>query len=93
MSVTTIVGIAGAICTVFGTFLGYINGVKKEGNAQGTLLSEIGYIKANLDDIKEEQRRFNTLHYELSERVGRVEESTKSAHHRIDALETQMQIK
>lgn len=90
MSVATIVGIAGVICTIFGTLLGYRNGIKKEGNAEGTLQSDIGYIKANLEDIKNEQRKFNTLHYELSERVGRVEESAKSAHHRIDALEAQI---
>ena len=90
MNITTLVGIAGVICTIFGTVLGYRNGVRKEGNAEGTLQSDIGYIKANLDDIKTEQRRFNILHYELSERVGRVEESAKSAHHRIDTLEAQM---
>ena len=90
MNITTLVGIAGVICTIFGTVLGYRNGVRKEGNAEGTLQSDIGYIKANLDDIKTEQRRFNILHYELSERVGRVEESAKSAHHRIDTLEAQI---
>lgn len=90
MNITVIVGVIGAVCAVFSAWLGYRNGVKKDGSAEGSLRSDIGYIKANLDDIKTEQRRFNILHYELSERVGRVEESAKSAHHRIDTLEAQM---
>ena len=86
----TIIGILGAACTVLGTWLGYRNGLKKEYNADGSLQSDVGYIKAGVDDLKKEQRSLNQMHYELAERVGRVEESAKSAHHRLDGLEEKL---
>jgi membrane protein implicated in regulation of membrane protease activity len=49
-------------------------------------MSDIGYIKAGVDDMKREQKESNERHYALVERVTKVEESTKSAHHRIDEL-------
>lgn len=87
MDTAFIISIAGVFCTVIGTVLGYRNGLKKEGHAEGSLRSDIGYIKSSVDDLKNEQRNFNGLHYELAERVTRVETSDKSAHHRIDGLE------
>lgn len=66
---------------------GYRNGIRKDAGKEGTLRSDIGYIKSSVDDLKGEQRNFNQLHYSLAERVGRVEESAKSAHRRIDGIE------
>lgn len=90
IDLTTFIGILGAGCTVLGTWLGYQNGLKKEYNADGSLQSDVGYIKAGVDDLKKEQRSLNQMHYELAERVGRVEESAKSAHHRLDGLEEKL---
>lgn len=87
MDITLIISLAGVGCTVLGAILGYKNGLKKEGHAEGSLRSDIGYIKSSVDDLKNEQRNFNGLHYELAERVAKVETSDKSAHHRIDGIE------
>lgn len=86
-----IVSIAGVFCTILGTWCGYKNGLKKEGNAEGSLRSDIGYIKSSVDDLKTEQRNFNSLHYDLAERVAKIETSDKSAHHRIDGLEDKIE--
>jgi hypothetical protein len=87
MDTALLISLAGACCTVIGTILGYRNGLKKEGHNEGSLRSDIGYIKSSVDDLKTEQRNFNGLHYELAERVAKVETSDKSAHHRIDGIE------
>ena len=87
MDITLIISLAGVCCTILGTIFGYKNGLKKEGHAEGSLRSDIGYIKSSVDDLKNEQRNFNGLHYELAERVAKVETSDKSAHHRIDGIE------
>ena len=42
-----------------------------------------GYIKAKLDDINTKLDRLR----DIGERVTRTEESTKSAHHRLDSME------
>ena len=68
-------------------WVGYKRGLQNDSNAEGSLRSDIGYIKSSVDDLKIEQKNFNNLHYTLAERVGRVEESAKSAHKRLDSIE------
>ena len=87
MNMSVIISLAGVFCTIFGTWAGYRNGIRKDAGKEGTLRSDIGYIKSSVDDLKGEQRNCNQLHYSLAERVGRVEESAKSAHRRIDGIE------
>ena len=68
---------------------------KKDHNAggenRGVMISDIGYIKSSVDDIKNEVRRNRDkqeeTNKEYNERITRVEESAKQAHKRIDGLE------
>lgn len=55
-----------------------------EGENKGVLASDIGYIKAGVDDLKREIREIRHEVGELSTRVARCEESCKQAHKRID---------
>ena len=87
MNYALIISLVGVCGSIFGVWIGYKNGLKKDGNAEGSLRSDVGYIKSSVDDLKQEQRNFNSLHYDLAERVAKVETSDKSAHHRIDGLE------
>ena len=50
------------------------------------VLTELGYIKAGVDDLKRDNREIRGDLKTLDERVTRNEESTKQAHKRIDAL-------
>ncbi|MNH39874.1 hypothetical protein D3C79_1011030 [compost metagenome] len=45
------------------------------------------YIKRGVDDMRVEQKMQGQRFEALAERVTRVEESTKQAHHRITRLE------
>lgn len=49
--------------------------------------SDVEYIKRGVEDIKLEQKIQGQRFEALSERLTRVEESTKQAHKRIDRLE------
>lgn len=51
------------------------------------LLSEIGYIKANTEEIKSEQREQRKTNLEVLTRLTAVEQSAKQAHKRIDGFE------
>lgn len=83
-----------ALCTVLGAALSYAaftrnksHDEQEEGKSNGILLTEIGYIKANTDEIKLEQREQRKINTEYAMRLAAVEASTKQAHKRIDLIE------
>ena len=86
--------VVGLICTVLGAVISYAaftrnkgKDDKHDGQQIGTVLTELGYIKSNTDEIKNEQREQRRVNTEFAERLSSVEASAKSAHHRIDRLE------
>lgn len=92
--VTEITVVVGLGCSVLGAVIGvagYKMNVEKnsktDGQDKGVMLTELGYIKAGIDDIKREQRDQEGRHNSLAERVTRVEESAKQAHLRINRME------
>lgn len=83
----------GLLCSVFGFLLAYLTFMIARDKQVKTEAIENGVIKTKLDtistgvsniqiDIKANERRVT----ELSERMIRVEESSKQAHKRIDSL-------
>ncbi|MCI9626533.1 MAG: hypothetical protein HFI90_07095 [Clostridia bacterium] len=91
VDIIVLLGAIGALSGIIFSYIGYQRGknkdTKNEGENTGVLISDVGYIKAGVDDLKKEQRETNKSVNALSERVTRVEESTKQAHKRIDGLE------
>lgn len=87
----TIIGILSPICAIiFGWATFARNGKKDtadEAKSDATVLSEIGYIKGGIDDIKAEQREQRKTNLEVLTRLTAVEESAKQAHHRLDRLD------
>lgn len=51
-----------------------------------TMTADIRYIRSSVDDIKLENKAIQRDIRGMSERLVKVEESTKSAHNRIDEL-------
>lgn len=58
-----------------------------EAKNDATVLTEIGYIKANTDEIKAEQKEQRRTNTEIISRLTAVEESAKQAHKRLDRLD------
>ncbi len=85
-------GIIGVILSAVFAYLAFSRNKKKDdagaGQKLGTIQSDLGYVKAGIDDIKAEQREQRNINVSLSERVTAVEESTKQAHKRLDHLES-----
>ena len=86
--------IVGIICTVGGFVVSYLafrrsqsKDCAEEGKQSGQVLSELGYIKANTEDIKTEQREQRKINSEFYSRLATVETSTIQAHKRIDTVE------
>ena len=85
-----ILGAAFTAGSVLIAYLAYRRGLKQdtynEAENDATLKSDIQYIKRRSDDMVLEQREMNKTVSALSERMTRCEESTKSAHRRLDEL-------
>ncbi|MPM22554.1 hypothetical protein SDC9_69011 [bioreactor metagenome] len=84
-------GILAAVCAILFGYAAFARARKSdesgEGRAAGTMLTEIGYIKAGVDDIKRKQDKQDERYLETVSRLTAVEQSSKQAHKRIDRLE------
>ena len=90
MSTGTVVAIVGGIAGIVFGLVTLFRNKKQDDNQQGresgTVLSDLGYIKAGVDEIKSEQKEQRKTNIEFITRLTAVEESTKQAHKRIDEL-------
>lgn len=84
----------GLICAIGGLLIGFLTfnrsrdkDVKTDASESAVIRTKLDNISSGIDsiriDIKTNERRVS----ELSERVIRVEESSKQAHKRLDAIE------
>lgn len=82
------------LCTILGVSISYLtfqrnkdNAIRAETREDAETRAKLDYISKGVDDIrldiKTQDRKIN----EIIERVAKVEESSKSAHHRIDNIE------
>lgn len=58
-----------------------------EGKRTGAIMSELGYIKSGVDDVKRKQEKSDDTIMGFMKELTAVQESTKQAHKRIDGLE------
>lgn len=84
-------GLVGTICSIVFGYAAFSRNGKKdtedEAKSDATVLTEIGYIKGGIDDIKAEQREQRKTNLEVLTRLTAVEESAKQAHKRMDRME------
>lgn len=57
---------------------------RKEGKNEGTMLSDIGYIKACVDRVEKNIGVVDERYHNVAERLAKLEESIKSTEKRID---------
>lgn len=85
------IGLISTICAiVFGvaTFMrNKRQDVSKEERENATVLSDIGYIKSGVDDIKRRQEKQEAQYLDILTKLTSVEASAKQAHKRLDRLE------
>jgi peptidoglycan hydrolase CwlO-like protein len=96
MDTTTIVAIVipiiTAVCTLVSFFIGRQAAAKQKGELDGEKHADIQYIKRRVDDILLEQKDTNKTLESHGERITRLEESAKQAHHRIDEINSKLGI-
>lgn len=87
-TVSTALGISG---TVYGFKKSGDKTIRDNTSQQIELATKLNYIIKSVDEIKFDLRAQDTKINSLSERLTKIEEVAKSAHHRIDSLEKQLE--
>ncbi len=85
------VGVAAGVAGIVFGAAQYLRGRRADGEeggkTVGTVLTELGYIKSGVDDIKRKQERQDEQNMQVTSRLTAVESSVKQAHKRLDMLE------
>ena len=90
MTVENIITIISVIAAISGIIFGaaaFARNKRDDNREDGSYRSDIGYIKASMDDIKRKLDKQEQQYLDLVTRLTAVESSAKQAHHRIDRLE------
>ena len=90
----TALSVVSTACAIFFGYAAFKRNRKhddeEEGKHAGSLLSDIGYIKSGVDDIKSEQKEQRKTNMEVVSMLTAVEESAKQAHKRIDSVSSRL---
>jgi hypothetical protein len=91
VELTVVIGIA---CSLIGVVVGLANTqrtrdkeLREKASGEAVVLTELGYVKSGIDDIKRKQEAQDEKYLDMAERMVKVEASAKQAHHRIDAMD------
>ncbi|MBQ1371681.1 MAG: hypothetical protein IIY70_02000 [Oscillospiraceae bacterium] len=91
MDYVTHISVLAAIAGIIFGLASFFRNKKKddsdEGKQTGTIMSELGYIKAGVDDMKRKQEKTDDTIIGFMKELTAVQESTKQAHKRLDVLE------
>ena len=89
--ILTALSVISTLCAIVFGYLAFVRNRDKDKETDvkhdATVLTEIGYIKANTDEIKNEQREQRKINTEFATKLAAVEASAKQAHLRIDRIE------
>lgn len=89
--VLTALSVVSTVCAIVFGYLAFVRSrdaeKEKEHKSDATVLTEIGYIKANTDEIKMEQKEQRKTNTEFVTRLTTVEASAAQAHRRLDLIE------
>ena len=85
--ISIIAAIAGVVFGVVTIFRNKKQDDTQDGKESGVILTELGYIKSGVDDVKRRQEKQDESMIGFLKDLTEVRESAKSAHKRIDSLE------
>ena len=92
--ILTALSVISAVCTIVFGYVAFVRNrdhdKTKEVKSDATILTELGYIKGGIDDVKAEQREQQKTNTDFVGRLVSVEASAKQAHKRLDHIEQQI---
>ena len=88
--IKVLISVISILITLVFSYLVFWRNTRKDhessGENRGVIMSEIGYIKAGIDDLKRDNGEIRRKIEDHETRMARVEESCKQAHKRIDEM-------
>lgn len=80
-TVVSIIGIIGTLSSIFFAYLAFKKNekieAKNEGKSQGSIFSDIGYIKACVDRVEKNLSKVDEGYKDILERLAKVEATVK----------------
>lgn len=90
----TVLSVISTVCAIVFGYIAFVRNrdsdKTKEAKRNATILTELGYIKGGIDDVKAEQREQRKTNTDFVGRLVSVETSAKQAHKRLDHIEQQI---
>ena len=80
MELTVLVAVCGLAVSAGTFFIGRTTAAKNTGKEYGVMLTEIGYIKSGVDDMKRKMEQSDKRYTDLSSRVTALEEKMNIYH-------------
>lgn len=80
IDMTVLIAVIGSVVSVAAFFVGRMTAAKTSGQEYGVMLTDIGYIKSGIDDMKKKMEQSDKRYIDLAERVTALEEVVKIYH-------------
>lgn len=80
IDVSILISVLGVVLSVGTFFVGRMTAAKTSGQEYGVMLTEIGYIKSGVDDMKKKMEQSDKRYIDLEKRVTAIEEAMKIYH-------------
>jgi peptidoglycan hydrolase CwlO-like protein len=85
-TITIILAVLTPLCTIAAFLFARSDASRKRGKEDGEILNEVKTTRRMVEDIKASYDKLDIKFDSLTERVTRIEESSKQAHKRIDEI-------
>lgn len=96
-AILSAISVISGVCAIVFGYIAFVRNrdsdKTKEAKSDATILTELGYIKGGIDDVKAEQREQRKTNTDFVGRLVSVEASAKQAHKRIDHIEQKIDSK
>lgn len=80
IELSVLIAVLGFAMSVGTFFIGRVTAAKTSGQEYGVMLTEIGYIKSGVDDMKKKMEQSDKRYIEMEKRLSKVEEAMKIYH-------------
>ncbi len=80
ISVSVLIAVLGCVISVATFFIGRVTAAKNSGQEMGVLMTDIGYIKSSVDDVKKKMEQEDDRYIKLSQRVTVLEQKVELYH-------------
>ena len=80
IELSVLIAVLGFTLSVGTFFIGRVTAAKTSGQEYGVMLTEIGYIKSGVDDMKKKMEQSDKRYIEMEKRLSKVEEAMKIYH-------------